>query len=335
MSNYVLVWDLETVPDLDAVVRVHDLEDSDFDSALEVLGGKFPKHPFHKIVCIGAIIAERTAHGWEVMSRGAPHAGRRPEKELIRSFVSRIADLQPTLVTFNGNGFDLPVLRYRALVHRISAPGLSSVPYFNRYSQQSVDLCDVLASYGSAKATLHEISRTLGFAGKSSGIDGSDVSRLSAEGRFDEIAAYCLEDVTNTYRIWLAHELFCGRLTEEQYKKSDALVNPDMEHERRVIGTQQQWEAVKDRFRNASAYREFRREYSFDPSARLTRTSLPIRQALPRAHEGGARWSIFEQMTTGITVADVNQAASLFDNAERDADIFTALYTGYVHLPEA
>lgn len=224
MSDYVLAWDLETIPDLEAVGRVNDLEPGDEEGAKDILGEKFPKHPFHKIVCIGAIIAERTANGWEITSRGAPHSGQRSEAELIRSFVRRIGELQPTLVTFNGNGFDLPVLRYRALVHRISAPGLMAMPYFNRYSAQSVDLCDVLASYGSAKATLNEISRTLGFSGKASGIDGSNVAKLHAEGRVEEISAYCLEDVTNTYRIWLAHELFCGRLTEEQYRQSDGLV---------------------------------------------------------------------------------------------------------------
>ena len=223
MSDYVLVWDLETVPDLEAVGRVHDLEPGDDQGARDILGEKFPKHLFHKIVCIGAVIAQRDTYGWKVISRGAPHDGQRSERQLIDSFVGRIAELQPTLVTFNGNGFDLPVLRYRAMVHRISAPGLMSLPYFNRYSAQSVDLCDVLASYGTAKATLHEISRTLGLPGKASGIDGSNVAKLHAEGRIQEIADYCVEDVTNTYRIWLAHERFCGRLSAEQYEHSDQL----------------------------------------------------------------------------------------------------------------
>lgn len=222
MSDHVLVWDLETVPDLEAVARVNDLAPGDEQGAREILGDKFPKHLFHKIVCIGAVIAQRLPVGWKVISKGAPHIGQRSEAGLIEAFVNRIEELQPTLVTFNGNGFDLPVLRYRAMVHRIAAPGLMALPYFNRYSTQSVDLCDVLASYGSARATLHEISRTLGFAGKASGIDGSDVARLHAEGRLQEVADYCVEDVINTYRIWLAHERFCGRLTEEQYQSSDA-----------------------------------------------------------------------------------------------------------------
>jgi hypothetical protein len=58
------------------------------------------------------------------------------------------------------------------MLHRISAPGLSNRPYFHRYTDDAVDLCDVLSSFGRGKATLDEISRMLGFAGKASGIDG-------------------------------------------------------------------------------------------------------------------------------------------------------------------
>ena len=107
MSDHVLVWDLETVPDLEAVARVNDLAPGDEQGAREILGDKFPKHPFHKIVCIGAVIAQRVPAGWKVISKGAPHIGQRSEAGLIEAFVNRIEELQPTLVTFNGNGFDL------------------------------------------------------------------------------------------------------------------------------------------------------------------------------------------------------------------------------------
>jgi predicted PolB exonuclease-like 3'-5' exonuclease len=66
---------------------------------------------------------------------GAPHCGERSERDLIAAFVNRIADLSPQLVTFNGNSFDLPALRYRAMVNGIAAPGLSARPYFNRYTE--------------------------------------------------------------------------------------------------------------------------------------------------------------------------------------------------------
>src|SRR6185312_8882417 len=107
-------------------------------------GEKFPKHIYHSIICIGALIAHRDNDHWGVEALGAPHVGERSEKELIAAFVDRIAELKPQLVTFNGSSFDLSVLRYRAMVNGVSAPGLASRLYFNRYTEDHVDLCDVL-----------------------------------------------------------------------------------------------------------------------------------------------------------------------------------------------
>ena len=75
-----------------------------------------------------------------------PRANSEP---LVRftAFCEKIAELTPQLVTFNGNSFDLPVLRYRAMVHGVSAPGLSTRPYFHRYTEDAVDLCDPLSSF--------------------------------------------------------------------------------------------------------------------------------------------------------------------------------------------
>ena len=71
------------------------------------------------------MIAHRDNDHWDVEALGAPHVGERSEKELIAAFVDRIAELKPQLVTFNGSSFDLPVLRYRAMVHKVPAFGLS------------------------------------------------------------------------------------------------------------------------------------------------------------------------------------------------------------------
>jgi predicted PolB exonuclease-like 3'-5' exonuclease len=205
-SNHVIVWDLETTPDL---------VETDAAGASAHIGDKFPKHLWHEIVCIGALVATRVDEHWEVRALGAPHVGQRPERELIESFVTRIAELRPRLVGFNTNSFDLPVLRYRAMLHRVRAPGLACRPYFRRYTDDAEDLCDIFGSFGSAgKATLNEICRTLGLDGKTEGIDGSKVRQLVQEGRIAEVASYCLQDVICSFRLWLIHELFCARLTE-------------------------------------------------------------------------------------------------------------------------
>ena len=88
--------------------------------------------------------------------------------------MDRIAEFRPQLVGFNTSGFDLPVLRYRAMINRVRAPGLACKPYFRRYTDDAEDLCDIFGSFGSGgKATLNEICRTLGLDGETDGIDSS------------------------------------------------------------------------------------------------------------------------------------------------------------------
>jgi len=188
------------------------------------MGDKFPKHIYHSIICIGALIARLDEGGaWRVQALGAPHVGERSEKVLISSFVDRIAELAPQLVTFNGTSFDLPVLRYRAMVNGVSAPGLAMRPYFNRYTEDAVDLCDVLASFSpQGKASLHELCRVIGLPGKPNDIDGGEVEKYFREGRIREIADYCESDVLNTYRVWLRYELFRGRLNGASFQASEA-----------------------------------------------------------------------------------------------------------------
>ena len=223
MSQNILVWDIESVPDLERFAIANDLVGKPDSEIREKLGDKFPKHIFHSIVCIGALVAHRESTHWKVDAIGAPHVGERTERALIAAFVDRIEELKPQLITFNGNSFDLPVLRYRAMINEVAAPGLSARPYFNRYSEDALDLCDVLSSFsGNAKATLDEISRVMGLPGKPDGIDGSEVEGYFLQGRIKEIADYCETDVVNTYRIWLRYELFRGKMTEAEYRGSEA-----------------------------------------------------------------------------------------------------------------
>jgi predicted PolB exonuclease-like 3'-5' exonuclease len=219
---HVLVWDIETIPDLSGFAAANGLLDKTAEEVRAAMGDKFPKHVYHSIICIGALIAHREDDHWKVDALGAPHIGERSEAELISSFVGRIADLTPQLVTFNGSSFDLPVLRYRAMRHKVSAVGLSARAYFNRYTDDAMDLCDVLSSFSpQAKATLNEICRVMGLPGKPDGIAGGDVERYFHEGRTQEIAEYCESDVVNTYRVWLRHELFRGKLTNETFEASE------------------------------------------------------------------------------------------------------------------
>jgi len=222
MSN-VIVWDIETVPDLKGFAAANGHSGESDDEIRAVMGDKFPKHIYHSIICIGALVAHQDDGRWIVDALGAPHVGERSEKELISSFVARIAELSPQLVTFNGSSFDLPVLGYRAIVHGVAAPGLSLRPYFNRYTEDAIDLCDVLSSFSpQGKATLHELCRVMGLPGKPDGMSGGEVEKYYRDGRIRDIAEYCESDVVNTYRVWLRYELFRGRLSDAEFQASEA-----------------------------------------------------------------------------------------------------------------
>jgi predicted PolB exonuclease-like 3'-5' exonuclease len=225
MPSDIMVWDLETIPDIAGFARANNLIDKSADEIRTAMGDNFPKLIYHSIICIGALVARRTSLGWEVQAVGAPHVGQRPEKELIESFVNKIAELSPQLVTYNGCGFDLPVLRYRAMVHNVFAPGMHNRAYYHRYTDDNVDLCDVLSSFSyGAKVKLDELSRIMGLPGKPNGIDGSQVEAYFNAGRIQDIADYCKSDVINTYRLWIRHELFRGRLDQSQFEFSERKV---------------------------------------------------------------------------------------------------------------
>ena len=93
----VIVWDLETVPDLEAAARMLDMGNASDAEVREASGPGFPKHPLHKIACIGALIASRQPEGWRVDALGAPHIGERTEARLISDFIEKIGQLLPQL----------------------------------------------------------------------------------------------------------------------------------------------------------------------------------------------------------------------------------------------
>jgi 3'-5' exonuclease len=91
MIQSVIVWDIESVPDLKGFALANDLVGRSDCEVREKLGDKFPKHIYHSIVCLGALVAHRDDDHWTVDAIGAPHVGERTEKALIQAFVDRIS----------------------------------------------------------------------------------------------------------------------------------------------------------------------------------------------------------------------------------------------------
>jgi predicted PolB exonuclease-like 3'-5' exonuclease len=245
----VVVWDLETVPDLPAAARMLDLPAStppaEIRAALRVWQTRpdnterFLPPPLHQIVVIGAVIAHRAANGWEVEKVHAAYVRDDfDEGALITNFNDAVLMKhgQPRLVGFNTNTFDLPVLRSRAMANKVAIPGLMP-EYFKRFDESCVDLCDMLPNYdGRGKMGLSELAKVLGLPGKPGEMDGSKVEQLVDARRIADVADYCKGDVVNTYRIWLRYQLSRGPqfLTSAQFEWSEQQLADVVENSRRV-----------------------------------------------------------------------------------------------------
>jgi len=230
----ILVFDLETIPDLETGKRLYDLEGLSDKEIAEVMfsrrrqetGGSsdFLRLHLHRVVAISVVLS--AAGQLNVWSLGNVDA---PEDEIIRRFFEGVEKYTPVLVSWNGRGFDLPVLHYRTLLHGIPAPRYWETGdddqafrwnnYLNRFHQRHTDLMDIIAGYDNrAFAPLNEVANMLGFPGKL-GMDGSRVWDTWLEGNIEAIRNYCETDVLNTYLVYLRYELIRGNFTETSYQR--------------------------------------------------------------------------------------------------------------------
>lgn len=231
----VLVFDIETVPDTALERRLHGLEglpDADVAKAMFTLrrqdtDSEFLAHPQQRIVAISCVL--RSREGLKVWSLGDPDS---PEEELIRRFFDGLERYGPDLVSWNGSGFDLPVLQYRALRAGVSAErywetGESDTAfrynnYLSRFHWRHMDLMDILSGFqGRARAPLAEVAALLGLPGKL-GFSGAQVWDAWLAGEIVRIRRYCETDVINTYLIYLRFELMRGRFTPQLYDEEVA-----------------------------------------------------------------------------------------------------------------
>jgi predicted PolB exonuclease-like 3'-5' exonuclease len=233
-----LVFDLETVPDVAGLRRLRpqwrQLDDAAvaeaaFAERREKTGADFLPHHLHRIVAIGC--AFRDTQGFRVRCLGTEHDD---EAKLVADFFKLIDRYTPQLVSWNGGGFDLPVLHYRALIHGVAAARYWELGdderdfkwnnYISRYHTRHIDLMDLLSLYQPrATAPLDEIAKLAGFAGKL-GIDGAQVWTVYQEGGLDRIRAYCETDVVNTYLVYCRFQRLRGLLTEAACADEETLV---------------------------------------------------------------------------------------------------------------
>ena len=237
MRRDTLVFDIETVPDASAARRLlgrtewsdREARDALAQYFLEKTAGKhdFPRQPFHQVVAISYayLVSEPGEHGVNLMLRRIASGGdvESSEKELLEGFFHLIEARTPRLVSFNGRGFDMPVLKYRAMVHGLSCPRWFSAgdrwnSYESRYSQQyHVDLLEVLSDFGaSARCSMHEVASAFGIPGKLE-VSGEDVCRMFESGERAAIRHYCETDVCSTLLMFLRWQLFQGVMDDRSH----------------------------------------------------------------------------------------------------------------------
>jgi len=233
----VLAFDIETIPDVAGLrlLRGDDpgLSDADVyaaEIAERAARNKSDFMPLHlqRVLVISCVF--RGSQGLRVRSFvDLEREGRSEEGDIIQSFFDRVDDHRPQLVSWNGGGFDLPVLQQRGLRHGVVAGRYWDMGdddrehrynnYISRYHLRHIDLMDLLAMYQSrANAPLDAMAKLCGFPGKL-GMDGSQVYGAYLEGRRDEIRRYCETDAMNTYLLWLRFEKMRGRLDRAGYRR--------------------------------------------------------------------------------------------------------------------
>jgi 3'-5' exonuclease len=201
-----LVLDIETV--LDPELPIAEASEAE----------RLPAPPHHKIVVLGALLLEAD---YQVRRLGVIGEGK-DEAGILSDFAKFLEDRRPCLVTYNGRGFDMPVIATRCLRHGVPLRyyyGARDVRY--RFSPEGhLDLMDYVADFGAAKPSrLDVVAKLCGMPGKV-GVDGKDVGPLVHAGKLQEVKNYCLCDVAQTAAVFLRVQLVRGELDPARYQQA-------------------------------------------------------------------------------------------------------------------
>ena len=233
----ILAFDIETIPDAHAIRTLHDFPNdiSDADVVEYALqkrraqnGSDFLPLHLHRVVAISCCLR------WSDDKVHVSTIGKIEDDEatVLRKFYDLLERYTPQLVSWNGGGFDLPVLHYRSLIHGISAARYWDMGdgdfgdsrdfkwnnYLSRYHMRHCDLMDVLAMYNArANAPLDQMAKLCGFPGKM-GMDGSKVWDAFQQGQLQEIRDYCETDAANTYLMFMRFQLLRGVYNPQEYQ---------------------------------------------------------------------------------------------------------------------
>lgn len=240
----VLVFDIESIPDI-AGLRALRGEPGEADDAQVYAAwlaerkekGQSDFVPLHlqRVLCISVVF--RNSDGLRIHS--FVDRDDQSEGKVVQTFFHAVEKHMPQLVSWNGSGFDLPVLHYRGLRHGVEAGKYWDMGeddrefkwnnYISRYHMRHLDLMDLLAMYSPKNnAPLDAMAKLCGFPGKL-GMDGSQVYAQYLAGQTEDIRRYCETDVMNTYLVYCRFQKMRGGLTEAEYEQEIVLVKATLD----------------------------------------------------------------------------------------------------------
>lgn len=204
----------------------------------EKTGSEFLPVCFHRVVSISAVMAD----GFGRFLRVSTLEGE-SECDKIAKFLTFIEDFNPRLVSFNGRGFDLPMIMARAMCYDLSAAAYFETNdrdnnkskwenYRSRYDGRfHLDLLDHISDFGAVRGLkLNHICASVGLPGKYD-VHGDQVLQLYYGGEQAKIDEYCRSDVLNTYWLFLKYELLRGKITKDDYLNYIAVMGEFLQKE--------------------------------------------------------------------------------------------------------
>jgi 3'-5' exonuclease len=235
----VLVFDIESIPDVDGLRALRgapaDLPDEQVYGAWlaerqEKGQSDFLPLYLQRILVISCVF--RNSEGLRIHS--FVDRDGQSEGKVVQTFFQAIEKHTPQLVSWNGSGFDLPVLHYRGLRHGVEAGKYWDLGeddrefkwnnYISRYHMRHLDLMDLLALYNPrSNAPLDAMAKLCGFPGKL-GMDGSQVYAQFLAGQTEDVRRYCETDVMNTYLVYCRFQKMRGGFTDAEYEQEIAFV---------------------------------------------------------------------------------------------------------------
>ena len=204
----------------------------------EKTGSEFLPVCFHRVVSISAVMADGFGRFLRVSTLDGEN-----ERDKIAKFLTFIEDFNPRLVSFNGRGFDLPMIMARAMCYDLSAAAYFETNdrdnnkskwenYRSRYDGRfHLDLLDHISDFGAVRGLkLDHICASVGLPGKYD-VHGDQVLQLYYAGEQAKIDEYCRSDVLNTYWLFLKYELLRGKITKDDYLNYIAVMGEFLQKE--------------------------------------------------------------------------------------------------------